>query len=154
MTALGALGLSQRLLEADVPQPSARALRRPLRQQKYLPEARTLQICSATFIRPFSFRLTTRAYSRVGEASFRVKRNVHLVLYFRYLRFLPGGELVYRTCPHFPAAVAPTMANYERYVDRPANQREGVNLMKGRYRLDVRKGSASCASSFILPLRL
>lgn len=74
---------------------------------------------------------------RVGEQSFRVKNPVHLVLYFRYLRFMPGGCVVYRTCPCSPSVVGPTMLNYQRYTDRPSRAREGINIMQGRYRLEV-----------------
>uniref|UniRef100_A0A061QUB9 F-box protein 9 n=1 Tax=Tetraselmis sp. GSL018 TaxID=582737 RepID=A0A061QUB9_9CHLO len=80
--------------------------------------------------------VSRNTYLRVGEQSLYVKNPVHLVLYFRYLRFLPGGSLVYRTCPHVPSAAAPSMLNFARHVSRKGFSRDGVNIMEGRYRLE------------------
>eukprot|EP00192_Tetraselmis_astigmatica_P013302 CAMPEP_0117654922 /NCGR_PEP_ID=MMETSP0804-20121206/4005_1 /TAXON_ID=1074897 /ORGANISM="Tetraselmis astigmatica, Strain CCMP880" /LENGTH=335 /DNA_ID=CAMNT_0005461241 /DNA_START=138 /DNA_END=1145 /DNA_ORIENTATION=+ len=80
--------------------------------------------------------ISRNTYIRVGEQGFRVKNPVHLVLYFRYLRFLPGGDLIYRTTPSIPSAVAQSMRYYEKHVNKPAHSRDGVNIMKGRFKLN------------------
>lgn len=79
--------------------------------------------------------ISRNTYLRVGEQGFRVKNPVHLVLYFRFMRFFPNGTLIYRTSPQFPIAVMPTMMNYQRYLTGKFNH-DGINISHGRYLLE------------------
>lgn len=44
--------------------------------------------------------VSRNTYVRTGVSEWRREKPVHLCVYFRYLRFLPGGKFVYRTSPH------------------------------------------------------
>jgi len=79
--------------------------------------------------------ISRNTYLRVGEQSFRVKNPVHLVLYFRFMRFFPNGTLIYRTSPQSPVTVMPTMLNYQRYLTHKFNY-DGINISHGRYLLE------------------
>jgi F-box protein 9 len=72
----------------------------------------------------------------------RVKNACHLVCYFRYVRFLPDGRLLYRTSPETVARVARRMA------EGPGRRRRKDDMVHdGRYRLEVRlprAGSTVC----------
>lgn len=65
-----------------------------------------------------------------------MKNPVHLVLYFRFMRFFPNGTLIYRTSPQSPVTVMPTMLNYQRYLTHKFNY-DGINISHGRYLLEV-----------------
>lgn len=64
----------------------------------------------------------------------RVKSACHLVCYYRYVRFLPDGHLLYRTSPEVVSRVA------RRLVDAPGQQgcRKDDAVHEGRYRCQVR----------------
>ncbi len=49
--------------------------------------------------------VSRNTYIRTGLTEWRVKNPVHLVCYYRYLRFLPDGTLLYRTSPEIPSKV-------------------------------------------------
>lgn len=44
--------------------------------------------------------VSRNTYVRTGVSEWRREKPVHLCVYFRYLRFLPGGKFVYRTSPY------------------------------------------------------
>ncbi|KAK9831468.1 hypothetical protein WJX81_008220 [Elliptochloris bilobata] len=50
-------------------------------------------------IRMDGIYVSRNTYIRLGATEWRVKNPVHLVCYYRYLRFLPGGRFLYRTSP-------------------------------------------------------
>lgn len=60
----------------------------------------------------------------------------HLVCYYRYVRFLPDGRLLYRTSPEVVSQVA------RRLVDAPTQQgrRKDDAVQEGRYRCQVSPG--------------
>ena len=43
--------------------------------------------------------VSRNTYIRTGITEWRIKNPVHMVCYFRYLRFLPDGRFLYRTSP-------------------------------------------------------
>lgn len=53
--------------------------------------------------------ISRNTYLRAGITEWRVKNPVHLVAYFRYLRFYPGGRFLYRTSPEKPSKVLKSM---------------------------------------------
>eukprot|EP01025_Chloroclados_australasicus_P037007 TRINITY_DN3769_c0_g1_i2.p2 TRINITY_DN3769_c0_g1~~TRINITY_DN3769_c0_g1_i2.p2 ORF type:complete len:309 (+),score=24.51 TRINITY_DN3769_c0_g1_i2:233-1159(+) len=69
-------------------------------------------------------------YIRRGQVEFHVHNPVHLVVYFRYIRFFPDGRVIYRTSPNPPDKVAKTMLHYPNL---PLKKHD--TLMVGRYRL-------------------
>eukprot|EP01023_Acetabularia_acetabulum_P049229 TRINITY_DN5247_c0_g4_i1.p1 TRINITY_DN5247_c0_g4~~TRINITY_DN5247_c0_g4_i1.p1 ORF type:complete len:310 (-),score=32.50 TRINITY_DN5247_c0_g4_i1:1180-2109(-) len=68
-------------------------------------------------------------YLRRGQIEFHVRNPVHLVVYFRYLRFFSDGRVLYRTSPYPPDKIAKTM------VWTPKTKNNHNTLMKGRYKL-------------------
>ena len=43
--------------------------------------------------------VSRNTYIRTGITEWRIRNPVHMVCYFRYLRFLPDGDFLYRTSP-------------------------------------------------------
>lgn len=82
--------------------------------------------------------VSRNTYIRTGVVEWRVKNPVHLVCYFRYLRFLPDGTLLYRTSPEVPSKV-------ERSLQNVAGHRRGDDAaQKGRYLFRVRPVPGIC----------
>eukprot|EP01026_Neomeris_dumetosa_P028858 TRINITY_DN2337_c0_g1_i5.p1 TRINITY_DN2337_c0_g1~~TRINITY_DN2337_c0_g1_i5.p1 ORF type:complete len:305 (+),score=30.97 TRINITY_DN2337_c0_g1_i5:162-1076(+) len=69
-------------------------------------------------------------YIRRGQIEFHVRNPVHLVVYYRYIRFFPDGRLLYRTSPFPPNKMAQTMLRYPK-----THIKNHDTLMAGRYRL-------------------
>eukprot|EP00898_Chlorokybus_atmophyticus_P004879 jgi/Chlat1/5392/Chrsp35S05305 len=65
-------------------------------------------------------------YIKVGACEWAVHNPVHLVCYFRYLRFKPDGMLLYRTTAEKVAVAARQMG---------AKDEHDPNLLKGRYNI-------------------
>ena len=76
--------------------------------------------------------VSRNTYIRTGLVEWRVRNPVHLVCYFRYLRFFPDGTLLYRTTPDIVANVASSMLAAGR------GTKQGQQVQGGRYRLTVR----------------
>lgn len=55
--------------------------------------------------------VSRNTYIRTGIPEWKVKNPVHLVCYFRYIRFLKDGTFYYRTSPHVLRQVARTLRN-------------------------------------------
>ena len=76
---------------------------------------------------------------RAGVSDWNTKHAVHLVAYYRYMRFLPGSRIVYRTSPDVVARVAKTLVPPAAALTRKSRRHErDDSLLTGRYRLDVR----------------
>ena len=61
--------------------------------------------------------VSRNTYIRTGITEWRVKNPVHLVCYYRYLRFFPTGDFAYRTCPETIAQVSLRTAYNEKCPD-------------------------------------
>eukprot|EP00887_Chlorella_sp_A99_P002797 scaffold6.g2797.t1 len=82
--------------------------------------------------------VSRNTYLKQGVVEWKVKNAVHLVLYFRYLRFLPDGTFLYRTTPHPPSAVAKSLLAPPRAPGRRAAAAAlggGEHIIHGRFRL-------------------
>jgi F-box protein 9 len=55
--------------------------------------------------------VSRNTYLRTGIVEWRTKNPVHLVCYFRYLRFFADGQFLYRTSPEVVSKVAKLMIN-------------------------------------------
>lgn len=81
--------------------------------------------------------VSRNTYLRTGVAEWNVKNSVHLVLYFRYLRFFPDGTFSYRTSPDPLAKVHRSLAL--AHTQRHAAQRrgrDGEHVHLGRFKQD------------------
>ncbi len=56
--------------------------------------------------------VSRNTYIRTGLTEWRYKNPVHLVTYFRYLRFLPDGRFITRTSPEVTHLPNPTLVGY------------------------------------------
>lgn len=54
--------------------------------------------------------VSRNTYIRTGITEWRIKNPVHMVCYFRYLRFLPDGRFLYRTSPEVRHSVPGTVS--------------------------------------------
>ena len=80
--------------------------------------------------------VSRNTYIRTGITEWRVKNPVHLVCYYRYLRFFPHGEFAYRTTPQTVAVVASSLEKLPR--ERGRGTSEGTEpVLRGRYRMLV-----------------
>lgn len=85
--------------------------------------------------------VSRNTYIRTGIVEWRVKNPVHLVCYYRYLRFFPHGEFAYRTTPQTVAAVASTLEKLPRERARGGSSTSAGGaepVLQGRYRMLVR----------------
>ena len=78
-------------------------------------------------------------YLRTGIAEWRERKAVHLVTYFRYLRFWPGGRFRYSTTPVIPRKVAAFLGSP---LSLASKCKEPVTLMTGDYIFD--EGWTTC----------
>ncbi|KAK9808463.1 hypothetical protein WJX73_008501 [Symbiochloris irregularis] len=77
--------------------------------------------------------VSRNTYIRTGITEWRVKNPVHLVCYYRYLRFFPAGDFAYRTCPETIAQVAASLEHLPNRRPR-GRSREGIaKVLAGRY---------------------
>ena len=81
--------------------------------------------------------VSRNTYIRTGLVEWRVRNPVHLVCYYRYLRFFPDGTLLYRTSPDIVANVASSMVTPGR------STKQGQPVQDGRFRLNVRPSAAA-----------
>ena len=79
-------------------------------------------------------------YIRTGIQEWRIKNPVHVVCYYRYVRFLPDGTFFYRTSPEILSKVAPALRI-------ATGQRMRAEVHKGSFRLKVSRGLASVAGN-------
>jgi F-box protein 9 len=81
--------------------------------------------------------VSRNTYIRQGVAEWRVRQAVHMVCYYRYFRFLPGGSFAYRTSPEPVAKVARSLLAPPPAA-RPARRPPGAPppVQHGRWRLD------------------
>ena len=82
--------------------------------------------------------VSRNTYIRPGITEWKVRNPVHLVCYFRYLRFLPDGTLIYRTSPETVSKVARSMLAPKKVSLRPSGSSRAASessLQEGRYRL-------------------
>lgn len=70
-------------------------------------------------------------YVRMGAVEWRVKHAVHLVAYYRYLRFMPDGTILYRTSPDPVAKVARSLL----HPSRRRQEAGGGGPQHGRFKL-------------------
>lgn len=87
--------------------------------------------------------IARNTYLRTGVAEWREKKAVHLVTYFRYLRFWTGGRFRYCTTPAVPHKIAKFMGSPEHGKGKG---KEPVTLMTGEYQFD--EGLAVCSALF------
>lgn len=82
--------------------------------------------------------VSRNTYIRTGIVEWRIKNPVHLVCYFRYLRFFPQGEFAYRTTPLPLSAVAPSL---DKLPSDSAKHKPGgaEPVLKGRFHLQGTK---------------
>mmetsp|Transcript_2383 Transcript_2383/g.5558 ORF Transcript_2383/g.5558 Transcript_2383/m.5558 type:complete len:343 (+) Transcript_2383:138-1166(+) len=75
--------------------------------------------------------VSRNTYIRTGIVEWRVKNPVHLVCYYRYVRFLPNGTFLYKTTPSTISKVAKRMQNF---VPRTGLKTHGEDsVIVGRY---------------------
>ncbi|GMH33818.1 hypothetical protein BSKO_01652 [Bryopsis sp. KO-2023] len=78
--------------------------------------------------------ISRNTYLRTGIAEWRVKNPVHMVAYFRYLRFYPDGRVLYRTSPEKPTKVSRSMKSWE--TSRKLSLSSDVSgVLCGKYRI-------------------
>ncbi|KAL3148629.1 hypothetical protein ABBQ38_014052 [Trebouxia sp. C0009 RCD-2024] len=74
--------------------------------------------------------VSRNTYLRTGLVEWRVKNPVHLVCYFRYYRFFPDGQFVYRTSPD-------VVRNAARSLQlSPGKSRADSQVERGLWRLN------------------
>ena len=81
--------------------------------------------------------VSRNTYIRTGIVEWRVKNPVHLVCYYRYLRFFPQGEYVYRTTPMTLASIAPSMQHLPKYSTKANASGNAEPVLRGKFRLTV-----------------
>jgi F-box protein 9 len=87
------------------------------------------------------FYVARNTYIRTGLTEWRVKNPVHLVCYYRYIRFLPDGTLLYRTSPEVPSKV-------ERSLRQGSARSRGDYVAQtGRYFFKVMCSELCCMSA-------
>lgn len=76
--------------------------------------------------------VSRNTYIRTGIVEWRVKNPVHLVCYYRYYRFFPDGQLLYRTSPDVVSKVVSSL------IRQPAGaSKKNAVVMTGQYQLKV-----------------
>eukprot|EP00210_Caulerpa_lentillifera_P002351 g2256.t1 len=87
--------------------------------------------------------IARNTYLRPGVREWNKEKPVHLVTYFRYLRFWPGGKFRYCTSPVIPQLIA-------SYLDSPLHYKKRAKkpqtMMNGEYTFD--EGFISCSACF------
>ncbi|KAK9817830.1 hypothetical protein WJX72_002832 [[Myrmecia] bisecta] len=97
--------------------------------------------------------VSRNTYIRTGLVEWRVKNAAHLVCYYRYFRFFPDGQFVYRTSPDVVSKVAKSLHALPKRAKDSAVQ-------KGRYKLEGDKlhtrmiYTNSCSTAIVTRLRL
>lgn len=76
--------------------------------------------------------ISRNTYLRTGITEWRVKNPVHLVAYFRYIRFYPGGNFIYRTSPEKPNRISRLM-KIPMGSSRRMLSTDASGLLEGRY---------------------
>jgi len=85
--------------------------------------------------------VSRNTYVRTGVVEWTRQKAVHLVVYYRYFRFFPGGALLYRTSPQqltrcVRAMAGPCSAYFDAAGEPVRNARaEGEHVFAGRWRM-------------------
>lgn len=77
--------------------------------------------------------VSRNTYIRTGIPEWKVKNPVHIVCYFRYIRFLQNGTILYRTSPQTLAKVAKSLQSPSR--NDILQGKEDSKLFVGRYKI-------------------
>lgn len=83
--------------------------------------------CSHPHVRFDGVYVARNTYIRQGVADLTYSKTVHLVCYFRYMRFFEDGTVLYRTSPQVVSKVAKAMTAAN------AKKKQMDNLFPGRY---------------------
>lgn len=81
--------------------------------------------------------VSRNTYLRTGVVEWSVRNAVHLVLYFRYLRFFPDGSFAYRTSPEPLSRVHRTLATRQQPAARQLQRRgkgDAEQVHHGRFK--------------------
>ena len=78
--------------------------------------------------------VSRNTYLKQGATEWKVRNPVHLVAYYRYVRFFPDGTYLYRTSPETVAKVARTMD--KRPGPHAERKHNLTGVQCGRYKLD------------------
>ncbi len=70
-----------------------------------------------THVRFDGVYVSRNSYIRTGVVEWETRNAVHMVLFFRYMRFFPDGTFVYRTSPELPSKVCKLL---QMYSNRPS----------------------------------
>ena len=75
--------------------------------------------------------VSRNTYIKPGVTDWNNRNPVHLVCYFRYYRFLPTGDFLYKTTPAAPAVVAKTLSSVQKASKDPTCHR-GTLVFEGK----------------------
>ena len=82
--------------------------------------------------------VSRNTYIRTGVVEWRVKNPVHVVCYYRYLRFFPQGDFAYRTCPETLSQVAASLEYLPKRRGRGRGGQDGTEkVLAGKYKIKV-----------------
>lgn len=85
-----------------------------------------------THVRFDGVYVSRNSYIRTGVVEWETRNAVHMVLFFRYMRFFPNGTFVYRTSPELPSKVC-------RLLQQGLHTRKAVEgVFVGRWKQQVR----------------
>lgn len=90
-----------------------------------------------THVRFDGVYVSRNSYIRTGVVEWETRNAVHLVLFFRYMRFFPDGTFVYRTSPEIPSKVCRLLQQY-RPLHGTQPRRAGEGVFVGRWKQQVR----------------
>ena len=74
--------------------------------------------------------VSRNSYIKTGIAEWRVKNPVHIVLYYRYIKFFPDGRFLYKTTPQTVSKVARRL---RRIPQGPSPAHGEDSVVVGRY---------------------
>lgn len=78
--------------------------------------------------------VSRNTYLKQGATEWKVRNPVHLVAYYRYVKFFPDGTFLYRTTPETVSKVAKTME--VKGGSHTSRKQDHSGVQSGRYKLD------------------
>ena len=86
-------------------------------------------------VRTDGLYVSRNTYIHKGVAEWDVRNSVHLVCYYRYLRFFGDGTFLYKTTPNVVAKVAPMLLRRKDTGRRSGLTHGADSVIRGRWKL-------------------